>query len=177
MVGTSRRGPIDGMWERTLMPCGRTFPGVLLPVPTTACWVGGTGATGAVARLSQPHLPPTLLGLDAALEWPGGQHEEPCSAVVAISGAPWLAQDFCLLCSSLASDTVSFCHLPAGRCWWQGELEPGWRVLGTGDLGYLLIADHPTLPSLGAGGVSVLALSCGWRSCPSSGHRFCAFLA
>lgn len=62
--------------------------------------------------------------------WNGcvGSMKKPCSAVAVISGALWLTQDFCLLCSSLASD--SYCHLPAENCWWQGELEPDWRLLG-----------------------------------------------
>lgn len=76
MMGCSSRGPMNGTWERTSAPCGRTFPGVLCPVSTKGWWVGGTGAAGAVTGLSQPYLPPALLGLDPALEWPGVQDEE-----------------------------------------------------------------------------------------------------
>lgn len=126
-------------------------------VPTIGCCIGGTAAAGAAAGLSQPYLPPALLGLDPALEWLCGQHEE---ALLSCGGDPRCTTADTGFLSSLLlteSDTVSYCHLLAENCWWQGELQGP----GCGDLGYL-IAAHPSLIGLGAGVVSVLALSCGW---------------
>lgn len=165
------------MWERTSMPCGRTFPGVLLPVPTTGCWVGGTGAAGAVAGLSQLYLPPTLLGLDPALEWPGVQDEE--ALLSCGSDLRYTMADTGFL-SSLVLDGIRHCQLLSPACWEQllaGRAGARLEGPGRGDLGYLLIVAHPTLPGLDAEGVSVLALSCGWRSCSSSGNRVFVFLA
>lgn len=100
-----------------------------------------------------------------------------CSAVVVISGTARLTQDFCLLCSSLASEHCQLLSPACRELLAAGKAGARLESPGCGDLGYLLIVAHPTLPGLDAGGVSVLALPCGWRSCPSSGNRFCAFLA
>lgn len=165
MMGTSSRGPINGMWERT---CGRTLPGVLLPVPTTGCWIGGTGAAGAVAGLSQPYLPPALLGV---------QDEE--ALLSCGSDLRYTMADTGFL-SSLVLTGIRHCQLLSPACWellLAGRAGARLEGPGHGDLDYLLIVAHPTLPGLDAKGDSVLALSCGWRSCPSSGNRFFAFLA
>lgn len=82
-------------------------------------------------------------------------------------------QDFWLLCSSLASDTVTVTVtcLPrnaggaaswswAGGCWAGGDgLQRCSRPSWGGDLGYLLLAAHLTLSSLGTRGVPALAPS------------------
>lgn len=113
MVRTSRRGPINGIWERTSTP--REGPS---PVCCFLCspWDAGLVALGqwqGYHNLCWGWIQP----------WNGqvGSMKKPCSAVVIISGAP-------------EHQTAQWHQTLSVTDTWEllvaGELEPGWRVLG-----------------------------------------------
>lgn len=116
--------------------------------------------------------------------------EKPRSAAAAISGAPWAETGF--LASLLLAGVRRchcHCHLPAGKRWRQGELEPGWRVLGRQRWAAARLlslprrrfglsppgcSSHPAQPGAGS---FPWQQHPGWGPCRSSGHRFHALLA
>lgn len=119
-----------------LMGCGR---GPQYPVegPSLVCCFlcppqdAGLVALRPLGQWQGYHNPIFLLPCWGWIQpWNGcvGSMKKPCSAIAVISGALWLTQDFCLLCSLLASDSYCLLGTVGGReSWSQAGGSWAWR--------------------------------------------------